>query len=135
MHRVWGTVVIFQDPKSYINQQVPSVIALPVSASAVATVAQLGNVYLLLAAVQAMCCFSNHADIARNYLSIVAIADIGHIYACYLGMGYKMFVDWRSWNSLAWGNIGFSAFLCVNRLATVLGLYGKITTAGKAKRA
>ena len=27
---------------------------------------------------------------------------------------------------IAWGNIGSSAFLCVNRVATVLGLFGEI---------
>jgi len=94
----------------------------------------LGNIYLLLAAIAVLCCFTKHASISRNYLLIVACADLGHIYASYCGMGSTYFWDFGSWNDMAWGNIGSSAFLCVNRISTALGLFGKIGIAGKVKK-
>ena len=57
---------------------------------------------------------------------IIALADIGHIYSCYAGMGSQQFWDFANYNDMAWGNIGGSAFLCVNRIATVLGVFGEI---------
>ena len=76
-----------------------------------------------------MCTWTPHPDIARGFLSIVALADLGHIYATYLGMesgGKGVFWGWEKWNDLAWGNVGASAFLCVNRVGTVLGLFGTV---------
>lgn len=64
--------------------------------------------------------------VARGYLVVVAIADLGHIYSSYLGMGEKYFLDLNSWNQMAWANIGVSVFLCLNRLATVSGVFGRI---------
>lgn len=61
---------------------------------------------------------------------IIALADIGHIYSVYLGMtggegvGAGAFWDWRNWNDMVAGNVGASVFLCVNRIATLLGLFG-----------
>ena len=132
---VWGTVVIFQDPRDFINKSAPSIVPLPLlSGGTVVIISQLANIYLLLAAVQALCCWSRHLEIARTYIGIVAVADLGHIYATYLGMGEKMFWDWQNWNDVAWGNIGFSAFLCLNRVATILGLFGRVGASTKAKR-
>ena len=76
----------------------------------------------------------SNAAVTRGYLTVVAIADLGHIYANYLGMGEKHFLDLNSWNHMAWANIGISAFLCLNRVATVLGCFGKVGNKGTAKK-
>lgn len=57
---------------------------------------------------------------------VVAIADLGHIYSSHLGMGEKYFLNLNSWNQMAWANIGVSAFLCLNRVATVSGVFGNM---------
>jgi len=64
--------------------------------------------------------------LCRYYLTIVAFADLGHIYSSYVGMGSTYFWDVGSWNDMAWGNVGVSVFLCINRIATVLGVFGSI---------
>jgi hypothetical protein len=65
---------------------------------------------------------------------VVAVADLGHIYSSYLGMGEKYFFDLNSWNQMAWANIGVSVFLCLNRIATVSGIFGSIGGRAKSKK-
>jgi hypothetical protein len=62
--------------------------------------------------------------VLRNYLIGLAIADVGHIYATYLAMGWGAFVDVGTWNALTWGNIGVTGFLFVNRLLYLGGVFG-----------
>jgi len=131
---IWGFAILFSDPQGYVNMQVPSKIHIPISAGSKTITLQLGNVYLLLAAIAVLCSFTKHGAISRKYLLIVALADLGHVYSSYVGMGDSYFWDVGSWNDMAWGNVGVSAFLCVNRIATVLGLFGKFGTTAKAKK-
>lgn len=51
---------------------------------------QLVNVYLLLAAMAVICTWTPHARTARWYLAAVSLADYGHIYACYVGVGLDL---------------------------------------------
>lgn len=67
---------------------------------------------------------TSEPKVVRNYLVGLAIADIGHIYATYLAMGWDAFVDVGAWNALTWGNIGATGFLFVNRVAHLLGVFG-----------
>lgn len=60
----------------------------------------------------------------RNAVIALAVADVGHLYATFAAMGLEAFVDVASWSSVAWGNIGFTGFLFVNRMAYLLGLFG-----------
>ncbi len=53
---------------------------------------QLVNVYLLLAALAVICCWTTHASIARRYLAALSLADYGHIWACYVGVGLDLFL-------------------------------------------
>lgn len=39
-------------------------------------------------------------------------------------MGWEAFVDVAGWNLLTWGNISITAFLFVNRLAYLWGVFG-----------
>jgi len=86
----------------------------------------LANVYLLLAALAVVCCFTSSKNVATGYLAVVAVADLGHIWAVYRVFGYETFVEFGNWNDATWGNVGVSAFLHVNRLATLLGVFGRV---------
>jgi len=87
---------------------------------------QLANVFLLLAALAYICCWTSHVKVARWYLVAVAFADYGHIYAVYAGLGAEAFWNVGQWNDTVWGGVGVSAFLNVNRWLTVLGLFGRL---------
>lgn len=54
---------------------------------------QLVNVYLFLAAVAVICTWTPHASIARWYLAAIALADYGHIFACYVGVGLDLLLQ------------------------------------------
>ncbi|KAI3529254.1 hypothetical protein CPAR01_10407 [Colletotrichum paranaense] len=87
---------------------------------------QLGNIYLLMAMVGlAVLNLTNELKVVRGYLVALWIADLGHIYVCYHVMGLDRFLDVASWNSMAWGNVGVTALLCLTRTAYLLGLFGK----------
>lgn len=67
---------------------------------------------------------TSEPHVLRNYLIALAIADIGHLYATYLAMGYVSFVDYASWGQVAWGNIAATVFLFVNRILYLVGAFG-----------
>jgi hypothetical protein len=85
---------------------------------------QLGNLYLLFAAIFVLLCFFSTPGVAKAFLCMGAVADLGHIDGSYVGMGTELFWDVGRWNIMAWGNVGASAFLCMNRIATVMGVFG-----------
>jgi hypothetical protein len=71
-----------------------------------------------------VCYTTTEPRVLRNYLIGLAIADVGHVYATFLGMGWDAFTDVAAWNVLTWGNIGATGFLFVNRIAYLLGVFG-----------
>jgi hypothetical protein len=122
-----------QDPKQFYLDQVPASIIAQTAQSATFSpqsellVLLLGNVYLLLALLAVVCIWTSHRSVSNYYLLAVALADLGHIYAVYRVWG-TAFWDLNQWNDMMWGNVGVSAFLHVNRLATVLGVFGRGST-------
>jgi len=123
-----GARLAFLDPADFLARQIPSG-KDALSTSAEIIILQVGNMYWLLAAFAVLICFFSTPRVARWYLLIVAIADLGHIWAVYQGMskgsaGVAQFWDWRNWNDMVAGNVGISLFLCLNRVTTVLGLWG-----------
>lgn len=44
--------------------------------------------------------------VVRNYIIALWIADFSHVGVTAYLMGYDAFVDVKSWNYMAWGNIG-----------------------------
>jgi hypothetical protein len=93
--------------------------------SSVALAYQLGNLYLLLFLVGVgVCHATTEPKVLRNYLVGLAIADVGHVYATYLAMGWDAFANVGAWNALTWGNVGVTAFLFVNRIAYLWGFFG-----------
>lgn len=60
----------------------------------------------------------------RYYLAAAAVGDLGHIWASYKVMGSEMFWDFSGYNDMMVGNVIISAFLWVNRVATLGGVFG-----------
>jgi hypothetical protein len=130
-----GFSTAFFNPQRYVDAQVPSAATPPpLSPSQTVVTLQTGNMFLLLMGLAVLVCFCSNARVVRSYLVIVACADVGHIYSVYVGMGPAMFFDVAGWNDMGWGAIGGSAFLCVNRIATVAGVFGKLGEGVMAKR-
>ncbi|KAK3640154.1 hypothetical protein LTR56_005566 [Elasticomyces elasticus] len=126
---IWAYVVLLRDPKQFYLDQVPHAPLAEVAGftpQAELLVLLLGNVYVLLALLAVICIWTPYRSVATYYLLAVALADLGHIYATYSIWG-ENFWNLNQWNDMMWGNVGVSAFLHVNRLATVLGVFGKGT--------
>lgn len=82
---------------------------------------------MLLAGLAIVCTLiTREARVTKWYLGMVAAADLGHIYASYHVMGGDAFWNFGQYTDVMWGNIGFSAFLHVNRVATLLGVFGRV---------
>ncbi|KAJ5692361.1 hypothetical protein N7462_001784 [Penicillium macrosclerotiorum] len=122
---VLGSLGPIYDLDGFISGQAPHVDAPAPHPSSVALAYQLGNLYYLLFLVGAAVLHtSTEPKVLRNYLIALAIADVGHVYATYLGLGWDAFVDVGAWNALTWGNIGATGFLFINRIAYFLGVFG-----------
>ncbi|KAF2799966.1 hypothetical protein K505DRAFT_229783 [Melanomma pulvis-pyrius CBS 109.77] len=126
-----GWQAAYVDPSTYVTSQLPphsplsTLTAPPASATILALT--LANIFLLLAALAVLCtAITREARVAKFYLAILALADLGHIYASYKVMGPATFWDLAKYNDMMWGNIGASAFLHVNRLATLAGVFGRV---------
>ncbi|CAL5866454.1 uncharacterized protein PFLUO_LOCUS662 [Penicillium psychrofluorescens] len=128
-----GSLYPLHDLEGFIAGQTPKAATAPIfHPSSMALAYQLGNLYSLLFLVGVAVMYStNEPRVLRNYAVALAIADIGHVYATYLAMGWEAFVDVTAWNALTWGNIGVTGFLFVNRIAYLCGLFGP-TRAPKA---
>jgi hypothetical protein len=126
--RIYAYITVIADPFRFFADQVPhhSLTQADFSPQALSMTMQIVNIFLLLAAIGIICCWTTHVSIVRWYLIAVALGDLGHIYATAVGMGPAAFWDVNGWNHIVWGNVGASIFLHVNRLATLLGLFGPL---------
>ncbi|KAI1104230.1 hypothetical protein F4804DRAFT_202316 [Jackrogersella minutella] len=125
---IWAYITASQDPASFYAAQAPpfTTAASPAPAQGLVLVHQLTNVYLLLAALGAICSWTAHAQVARRYPVVVALADYGHVYACYRGVAPHVFWDPRQWNDMLWGAVGVGAALNALRWLTVFGAFGPL---------
>ncbi|KAI0526568.1 hypothetical protein F5B22DRAFT_165914 [Xylaria bambusicola] len=137
---VWAYITTLLDPFTFYVKQAQNY-ELPLDdpssfpPQAQIMTLQLVNVYLLLAAMALICTWTTHAGITRLYLAAVALADYGHIWACYVGVGYELFVRPAEWNDLLWGSVGVSVFLNAVRLLTLAGVFGAVKDhEGSAKK-
>lgn len=131
-YRVAGSLAPLYDLEGFIAGQTPHPDPPTTHPSSVALALQLANLYSLMFLVGVGVLHSTtEPKVVRNYLVGLAIADVGHVYATYLAMGWDAFVDVGAWNALTWGNIGATGFLFVNRIAHLLGVFGPVK-AGKA---
>lgn len=100
---------------------------MPIPAGALILSHTIGNVFVLLAGLAVLCtAITREARVAKCYLVMVACGDLGHIYSSYVVMGPSVFWNFASYNDMMIGNVAVSAFLHINRLATVLGVFGKV---------
>ncbi|OAL22955.1 hypothetical protein AYO22_06863 [Fonsecaea multimorphosa] len=136
MDRTYAYFITLSEPKQYYAEQAPNtaISDLLFTPQAHSLTLQLGNVFLLLAAMALICCFTSHPEIARRYLIAVALADLGHIYSVYCALGDKVFWDLNQWNQMTYSNVGVSVFLHINRLMTVAGLFGRLGAGGNAAK-
>ena len=93
-------------------------------------VTQMANTWLLVAGLGVLCCHFASPAVARNYLLMIACCDIGHVYTVYSGLGADLFFDVNRWNYMVWGHVGITAFIFMNRLATLAGVFGKMPKQG-----
>ncbi|KAH8703707.1 hypothetical protein BGW36DRAFT_288722 [Talaromyces proteolyticus] len=124
---VGGVIAPIFDTDSFIiGQTSPSnPPPLPHHPSTLALNYQLANIYGLVGMlVFGVIYGTSEIRVLRNSVLALTIADIGHIYATYAAMGADGFFDVASWSWVSWGNIGFTAFLFVNRVAYLLGAFG-----------
>lgn len=87
--------------------------------------AQLGNLYLLLALLEGSVLRST-ADLKvwKTLLFCMLIADVGHVASCYLSMdGVDGFWKVSLWNRLDWGNLGFVYVAAGLRIAFLRGVW------------
>ncbi|OTB02873.1 hypothetical protein M426DRAFT_322294 [Hypoxylon sp. CI-4A] len=137
---IGGFLGPFIDPDWFIDSQLdnPDASSLaPRDDNARLVALQLGNTYgLLFLLGVAVLYTTTELKVVRNYLIALWIADISHVgVTCWL-LGYDRTLDVGSWNAVTWGNVGFTAFLCLTRTAYLLGLFGpdrQVITASKKK--
>ncbi|KAF2654465.1 hypothetical protein K491DRAFT_693776 [Lophiostoma macrostomum CBS 122681] len=129
-----GTNSAFSSPSAFVTTQTPSPTSLsekiaPVTVpdGALILAYTSGNIFILLALLAVICtAVTRESRVAKAYLLAVAIGDLGHIYASWRVLGKETMLNFGGYNDMMWGNIGASAFLHVNRLATILGVFGRI---------
>lgn len=112
----------FISPEWFINEQVAGSSQQEITKNAIMVAYQLGNIYLLMGMVGVAVLYATtDPKVVRNYLIALAIGDVGHVgITCYV-MEYERVIDIANWNSLAYGNIGFTVSsivlglrICVN---------------------
>ncbi|KAI1467025.1 uncharacterized protein F4812DRAFT_459877 [Daldinia caldariorum] len=72
------------------------------------------------------CSWTPHPSVARGYLVAVALADYGHVWACYRGAGPDVFWDPAAWNDVLWGAVAGSLALNAVRWLALLGAFGAV---------
>ncbi|KAM0322732.1 hypothetical protein ACHAQA_009323 [Verticillium albo-atrum] len=104
---VAGFVGAVVDPDKFVADQIAHDTPLVPSDNGRVVTLQLGNIYLLLAMIGvAVLSSTTEVKVVRRYLVALWVADLGHLWACFHGLGYDRFVDVAQWNAMAWGNIG-----------------------------
>lgn len=122
--RVGGYIYPTFSPSKFAAAQLPSLVPTPLTPTSRILTLQLGNVYGLLALIGVAVLYTTTEQrVVRNFVIACAIADVGHLAVTYHVMGHANYVDVGSWNSMAWGNIGVTAFLFVVRVGYLLGLF------------
>lgn len=123
--RVLGSLAPLYDLDGFIAGQTAHVAPPAPHPSSTALAFQLGNMYFLMSLVGiGVLHTTTEPKVLHNYLIGLALADIGHVCATYLAMGWDAFADVGAWNALTWGNVGATGFLFINRVLYLLGVFG-----------
>jgi hypothetical protein len=122
---VLGWNAAWNSPRDFVAQQLPTA-PLIVPDAALLLSYSLGSIFLLLAGFAILCTVvTREKRITKGYLLVAAAGDLGHMLANYKAMGPAVFWNFNGYNEIMWGNVAVTAFLHVNRLATVLGVFGQ----------
>ena len=71
--------------------------------------------------------------VANAYIYALAIADVGHVGASAVVMGWDRVLDVGGWNAIAWGNVGITVGLFVVRGLYLGGAFGRSKGTGMVK--
>ncbi|KAH8594086.1 hypothetical protein B0O99DRAFT_625929 [Bisporella sp. PMI_857] len=139
-HSIYANIEAYTKPSglfTYYTSQAPHIAIKEsqLSPQSLGLTMQLLNLFLLVAAVAVICCWTTDARITKRYLIAIALADYGHIWAAYKALGSDYFWNIAGWNLTTCGNVGVSVLLNLVRWATVLGLFGEVGVGKKAKEA
>lgn len=126
IYSVLGWHAAWNSPHDFVARQLPTApIAVPDAALLLSY--SLGSIFLLLAGFAMLCTvITRETRITKGYLLVAAAGDLGHLYANWKAMGPTVFWDFGKYNEIMWGNVAVTVFLHVNRLATVMGVFGRI---------
>ncbi|KIY63244.1 hypothetical protein CYLTODRAFT_403505 [Cylindrobasidium torrendii FP15055 ss-10] len=127
-------ILFFPGAAWFYNELVPWGLEVPASLDARTRLAvwQLGNCYLLLGMVSSLVFRAIRDSVPKDLavqerlvgalLTCLAIADVTHVGASFLGLPEAIRYDFGSWNLTTHGNITFTLFLFFSRLAWFAGL-------------
>jgi hypothetical protein len=94
--------------------------SVPVATSVV--LAQLANLYLGLGMLEASILrVSSERRVWVTFLTVLLIADIGHLYSV-APVGTWVYWQYWRWNAIDWGNVPFVYFLAFTRTCFLLGV-------------
>lgn len=123
---ILGWNAAFNSPRDFVVRQLPTA-TLAVPDSALLLSYSLGSIFLLLFGIAILCtAVTREKRVVTGYLLLAAAGDLGHLYANWKGMGPAVFWNFNDYNEIMWGNVAVTVFLHINRLATVLGVFGKV---------
>lgn len=139
--RTYIALQIYFIPEHFLASQSSSVepnFLLPLTPSIISTLSQLANVYLVIATLYVMVChIATDPKVVKGFFVLVALADVGHIFSIYMGMGgWKGgFGDLGNWGGAEWVNVGGALFMMINKVGTFMGWFGEIgwETRGKQR--
>lgn len=101
---IWAYISALTDPFHFYDAQAPNhphrLTGLHAASARPILPDRIANVYLLLAVVAVICCFTTTRSVTKWYLIAVGLADFGHIYATYRGIGPEYFSDVTRWNDM-----------------------------------
>jgi len=88
---------------------------------------QLGNTFFIMSMMAFVVLWSSsEARVVKRYLWALAIGDVGHLFSVWWFSGSGYFFGVSQWNALAGGSIGFTTFLLLTRIVTLMGGFGDI---------
>ncbi|EPS41043.1 hypothetical protein H072_5073 [Dactylellina haptotyla CBS 200.50] len=123
---VGACFTILVDPHAGLRALGPSPEAYHPDEAPVAAIVSLANVSLLMAGAEFVCCYlSREVQVARAYICCLIVADLGHIFPAYKGVGPILFMNPAGWNAITalniWGAVGVIGM----RVAYLAGVFGE----------
>ncbi|MCJ1351481.1 MAG: hypothetical protein MMC33_001465 [Icmadophila ericetorum] len=118
-----GAYYAYFQPQTYLNLTHASsapITGIPTSTTIVLN--QLANLYFLFALNEALILRST-SDIRvwRTMLFCLFVADLGHLYSV-SPLGTQVYTDFKKWNPIDWGNVGFVYAGATMRACFLLGI-------------